>query len=63
MWGLKSKHINKRAPWSRAVCFQDPFTFDTDNEKWLDVNVVSSLLKSYFRKLPEPLITDGKIDG
>ncbi|XP_023932057.1 rho GTPase-activating protein 21 isoform X1 [Lingula anatina] len=29
-----------------------------DNEKWLDVNVVGSLLKSFFRKLPESLVTD-----
>ncbi|KPP71677.1 hypothetical protein Z043_109375, partial [Scleropages formosus] len=28
-------------------------------EKWQDLNVVSSLLKSFFRKLPEPLFTDG----
>ncbi|CAG5129103.1 unnamed protein product, partial [Candidula unifasciata] len=27
-----------------------------DNEKLLDINVISSLLKSFFRKLPEPLI-------
>ncbi|KTF73713.1 hypothetical protein cypCar_00045930 [Cyprinus carpio] len=27
-------------------------------EKWQDLNVVSSLLKSFFRKLPEPLFTD-----
>ncbi|XP_067650553.1 rho GTPase-activating protein 23-like isoform X1 [Haliotis asinina] len=29
-----------------------------DNEKWLDVNVISSLLKAFFRKLPEPLVTN-----
>ncbi|XP_046895014.1 rho GTPase-activating protein 23-like isoform X3 [Hypomesus transpacificus] len=29
-------------------------------EKWQDLNVVSSLLKSFFRKLPEPLFTDDK---
>uniref|UniRef100_A0AAV2KDF5 Rho GTPase-activating protein 23 n=1 Tax=Knipowitschia caucasica TaxID=637954 RepID=A0AAV2KDF5_KNICA len=27
-------------------------------EKWQDLNVVSSLLKSFFRKLPEPLFTN-----
>lgn len=29
-----------------------------DNEKWLDVNVISSLLKGFFRKLPDPLVTN-----
>lgn len=28
-----------------------------DNDKWLDVNVISSLLKAFFRKLPRPLVT------
>jgi len=31
-----------------------------DNDKWLDVNVVSSLLKAFFRKLPQPLVTPGE---
>ena len=31
-----------------------------DNDKWLDVNVVSSLLKAFFRKLPHPLVTPGE---
>ncbi|XP_058877453.1 rho GTPase-activating protein 23-like isoform X3 [Acipenser ruthenus] len=30
------------------------------DEKWQDLNVISSLLKSFFRKLPEPLFTDDK---
>ena len=30
-----------------------------DNEKLLDVNVISSLLKSFFRKLPDPLVPPG----
>jgi len=28
-----------------------------EDPRWGDVNVVSSLLKSFFRKLPEPLFT------
>eukprot|EP00064_Thunnus_orientalis_P001732 superscaffoldBa00000120_g1735 len=31
-----------------------------DEEKWRDLNVISSLLKSFFRKLPEPLFTNEK---
>ncbi|KAL8562777.1 hypothetical protein ACOMHN_022652 [Nucella lapillus] len=34
-----------------------------DNDKWLDVNVVSSLLKAFFRKLPQPLVTEELYDS
>lgn len=33
---------------------------DIQDDKWRDLNVISSLLKSFFRKLPEPLFTDEK---
>uniref|UniRef100_A0A671L0V8 Rho GTPase-activating protein 21-like n=1 Tax=Sinocyclocheilus anshuiensis TaxID=1608454 RepID=A0A671L0V8_9TELE len=31
---------------------------DIQDDKWKDLNVISSLLKSFFRKLPEPLFTN-----
>lgn len=40
---------------------------DIQDDKWKDLNVISSLLKSFFRKLPEPLFTNERygdfIDG
>ncbi|XP_044300673.1 rho GTPase-activating protein 23 isoform X4 [Varanus komodoensis] len=43
------EHLNKG---STEINLQD--------ERWQDLNVISSLLKSFFRKLPEPLFTDDK---
>ncbi|KAK2165652.1 hypothetical protein LSH36_47g05017 [Paralvinella palmiformis] len=40
---------------NRAVDYE---SLELESEKWMDVNVVGSLLKSFFRKLPEPLITE-----
>jgi len=37
---------------------KDPVNLSPDNDKWQDVNVVSGLLKLFFRKLPDPLMTD-----
>ena len=36
---------------------------NVDSELWRDVNVVASLLKLFFRKLPESLITPGNWSG
>ncbi|XP_010216266.1 PREDICTED: rho GTPase-activating protein 21, partial [Tinamus guttatus] len=36
---------------------------DVHDDKWRDLNVISSLLKSFFRKLPEPLFTNGVLKG
>ncbi|KAM8726893.1 rho GTPase-activating protein 21 isoform 1-T1 [Acanthopagrus schlegelii] len=33
---------------------------DIQEDKWRDLNVISSLLKSFFRKLPDPLFTNEK---
>ena len=41
--------------------FQGIESMNLDHEKWSDVNVISSLLKSFFRQLPEALVTDGKL--
>ncbi|XP_060566502.1 rho GTPase-activating protein 21-like isoform X4 [Ruditapes philippinarum] len=54
-----------RIPGNKAAVtlLQDEFNkgidaMNLDHEKWSDVNVISSLLKSFFRQLPEPLIPD-----
>ncbi|KAG7255317.1 hypothetical protein CRUP_021648, partial [Coryphaenoides rupestris] len=39
-----------------ALLPRDP----VDARRWQDLNVISSLLKSFFRKLPEPVFTDDK---
>uniref|UniRef100_A0AAY4CLC9 Uncharacterized protein n=1 Tax=Denticeps clupeoides TaxID=299321 RepID=A0AAY4CLC9_9TELE len=55
-----------RVPGNNAVVssLQEQLNKGTDintaEEKWQDMNVISSLLKSFFRKLPEPLFTDDK---
>ncbi|XP_015241068.1 PREDICTED: rho GTPase-activating protein 23-like [Cyprinodon variegatus] len=55
-----------RVPGNNAMvsCLQEHLNkgldMDTAEERWQDLNVISSLLKSFFRKLPEPLFTDDK---
>ncbi|KAM9456671.1 rho GTPase-activating protein 23 isoform 3-T3 [Clarias gariepinus] len=55
-----------RVPGNNAVVstLQDQLNkgceINTAEERWQDLNVVSSLLKSFFRKLSEPLFTDDK---
>ncbi|XP_041855852.1 rho GTPase-activating protein 23 isoform X3 [Melanotaenia boesemani] len=63
--GLENTGIY-RVPGNNAMVslLQDQLNKGVDinpaEEKWQDLNVVSSLLKSFFRKLPEPLFTNDK---
>ncbi|XP_071551281.1 uncharacterized protein [Panulirus ornatus] len=36
---------------------KDPKSIDCDDPRWCDVNVISSMLKLFFQKLPDPLFT------
>ncbi|XP_053654550.2 uncharacterized protein RhoGAP19D isoform X4 [Cherax quadricarinatus] len=36
---------------------KDPKSIDYDDPRWCDVNVISSMLKQFFQKLPDPLFT------
>ncbi|XP_032354555.1 LOW QUALITY PROTEIN: rho GTPase-activating protein 23 [Camelus ferus] len=63
--GLESTGIY-RVPGNNAVVSslqeqlnRGPGDINLQDERWQDLNVISSLLKSFFRKLPEPLFTDG----
>ncbi|XP_061410750.1 LOW QUALITY PROTEIN: rho GTPase-activating protein 21 [Lethenteron reissneri] len=64
--GLESTGIYRVPGNNAAVCsLQEELNrgvteIDTNDDKWRDLNVISSLLKSFFRKLPEPLFTDEK---
>ncbi|XP_037664449.1 rho GTPase-activating protein 23 isoform X2 [Choloepus didactylus] len=64
--GLESTGIY-RVPGNNAVVAslqeqlnRGPGDINLQDERWQDLNVISSLLKSFFRKLPEPLFTDDK---
>eukprot|EP00071_Canis_lupus_P045202 XP_022278759.1 rho GTPase-activating protein 23 isoform X2 [Canis lupus familiaris] len=64
--GLESTGIY-RVPGNNAVVSslqeqlnRGPGDINLQDERWQDLNVISSLLKSFFRKLPEPLFTDDK---
>ncbi|KAI4789253.1 hypothetical protein KUCAC02_035363, partial [Chaenocephalus aceratus] len=52
--GLEYTGIYRVSTWTRVL------DINTAEERWQDLNVISSLLKSFFRKLPEPLFTDDK---
>ncbi|KAK1797987.1 hypothetical protein P4O66_000744 [Electrophorus voltai] len=63
--GLESTGIYRVPGNNAVVCsLQEQLNkgsdINTAEERWQDLNVVSSLLKSFFRKLPEPLFTDDK---
>ncbi|XP_058532163.1 rho GTPase-activating protein 23 isoform X5 [Ochotona princeps] len=64
--GLESTGIY-RVPGNNAVVSslqeqlnRGPGDINLQDERWQDLNVISSLLKSFFRKLPEPLFTDDR---
>ncbi|XP_051031276.1 rho GTPase-activating protein 23 isoform X6 [Phodopus roborovskii] len=64
--GLESTGIY-RVPGNNAVVSslqeqlnRGPSDINLQDERWQDLNVISSLLKAFFRKLPEPLFTDDK---
>ncbi|XP_028286115.1 rho GTPase-activating protein 23-like [Parambassis ranga] len=63
--GLESTGIY-RVPGNNAMVFNlqehlnKGMDIDTADERWQELNVISSLLKSFFRKLPEALFMDEK---
>ncbi|KAM5308066.1 rho GTPase-activating protein 23 isoform 2-T2 [Glossophaga mutica] len=64
--GLESTGIYRVPGNNAVVCSlqeqlnRGPSDINLQDERWQDLNVISSLLKSFFRKLPEPLFTDDK---
>nr|KAG5690043.1 hypothetical protein BaRGS_009850 [Batillaria attramentaria] len=59
--------VSRATPWLWPTCKEELNrgieNMNMDNDKWLDVNVVSSLLKAFLRKLPHPLVTPDLYDA
>ena len=55
--GLQLQNLNNSFFLSQVNTRGEECLLKLDDPKWNDVNVVTSLLKSFFRKLPDPIFT------